>query len=142
MSSYANPMVTELVTLLTGLGSLKNIETYPTNTFSSGYPSATIVGPEIKSAYDTVTENQRSYIFTIYIYDDVVQQSIQTAFSSLRDIVDSALDAIDQSLNLAGNADFVRPTASAPYTVDNSAGDTVAVATIEVNCEKTATIMS
>jgi hypothetical protein len=108
-----NTLSTEIKTILTGVqvaGSpaFTEVVEYPTNEFP-GYPAASITPSEVQSDYITVAQNQRGYGFMVELYYGLDQETDwQVAFSNTRDLVDATLDALDQSIDLNGKADFLR----------------------------------
>jgi hypothetical protein len=107
-----NTLSTEINTILTGVqvaGSpaFTEVVEYPTNEFP-GYPAASITPSEVQSDYITVAQNQRGYGFMVELYYGLDQDSWPTAFTNMRDLVDATLDALDQSIDLNGKADFLR----------------------------------
>lgn len=93
--------------VLSGEGAYHEIVTYPTNEFS-GYPAASIVPAATPSDYITVAQNQRSYGMSVELYYPLDQNNWQTAFDTMRDLVDATMDALDQSIDLNGKCDFLR----------------------------------
>ena len=61
-----------------------------------GYPAAHIVPSDNANDYETTTENVRTYAFTLRIFYETKQTSIENALSALEEVVDSVLDLFDQ----------------------------------------------
>jgi len=61
-----------------------------------GYPSAHIVPSENSADYETTTENIRTYAFTIRVFYETKQTSIEDALTALEQVVDSIIDKFDQ----------------------------------------------
>lgn len=124
-----------------------DVEEYPTTDFT-GVPAATIVPSDNTSDYATSTQNMRVYAFFVDIYFPIesVGGGYANAFTTMRQLVDIALDAFDNSndLNLANKygssydtiCDFLRPVPAAWAMVETAAGDML-TARITLQCAKT-----
>jgi hypothetical protein len=133
-----NDIITKLETIVnavqySGSSAFVDVKTYGTNDFD-GYPSATIINAEITSEYSTTTQNLRTYVTYIYIYMNLEQTTEETAWDILRDLQEAIIDALDQSENLGGTVDFVRPTAATPVEANTGEGGRLIVAPVKVEC--------
>lgn len=61
-----------------------------------GYPSAHIVPSENTGDYETTKENTRTYAFTVRVFYETKQTTLENAFLALEEVVDSVIDAFDQ----------------------------------------------
>lgn len=124
-----------------GAAAFVDVQTIPTLQFK-GYPAVTVVPADNLSDYANVVQNLRTYVFDIDIYYDIPQQAgiggYDKAFSVMLILVDSVLDAIDNSNDLNNTADFVRPAPSVWSIVQTSAGSALN-ARITVMCAVTVT---
>ena len=106
----------------------------------NGFPSATIIPGETGSDYATVRQNERVYVFYIYIYlsaevPDGGDNSPQ--WDNIRDIIDVVLDGLDNSDDLNNNCAFLRPVPMQPFETSTSGSGAVLVAPIRLECVKT-----
>lgn len=106
----------------------------------TGFPSATIVPGETGSDYATTVQNERTYVFYIYIYlsaetPDGGDTSPQWA--DIRNIIDLVLDALDNSDDLNNTCEFLRPVPMQPFETATSGSGAVLVAPIRLECIKT-----
>lgn len=69
----------------------------------SGYPAAFIAPSENAGDYETNKENERVYAFVITILYETKKKTNAQAFSALRSLVDTVIDALDQE-DLKGSA--------------------------------------
>lgn len=125
--------------LLTGNPVFVDVLERASNKFT-GFPSATIVPGETGSDYATVKQNERTYVFFIYIYlsaetDDGVTTSAQWA--DIRNIIDLVLDGLDNSNDLSNTCSFLRPVPMQPFETSTSGSGAVLVAPIRLECIKT-----
>lgn len=102
----------EIMTILTsvqvdGSTAFQDIQGKPTSKFT-GYPAVTILPQAIDSDYITVTQNQRGYGFFVTIMLPVNEDSWDDEVDNMMDLIDATLDALDQSIDLNGKADFLR----------------------------------
>jgi hypothetical protein len=124
-----------------------DVAEYPTTDFA-GVPAATIVPSDNTSDYATSTQNLRTYAFFVDIYYPVESSNggYENTFKIMRELMDVALDAFDNSndLNLNnkyGNSysticDFLRPVPSSWAMVETAAGDML-TSRITLQCAKT-----
>lgn len=102
----------QIVTIVGGVqqaasNAFVQVLTKPTTKFT-GYPAAVVLPDGIDSRYITVAQNQRGYGVTIYMYYPIDQENWATAINTMLDLVDAVLDALDQSVDLSGKADFLQ----------------------------------
>jgi hypothetical protein len=92
---------------LGGSTAFTEVTTNPTNKFE-GYPAASVMPARVDSEFITVAQNQRAYGITIFMYVAIDQEDWSTAIDNTIDLIDAVLDALDQSIDLNGKADFLR----------------------------------
>lgn len=134
----------EIKTLLDGIQITGNdvfveVLEHASNKFS-GFPSATIVPGETGSDYATIVQNQRTYVFYIYIYlsAEVADGSTTaTQWDNIREIIDLVLDGLDNSDDLNNTCQFLRPVPMRPFETALSGSGAVLVAPIRLECVKT-----
>lgn len=85
----------QIKTLLSTISTLQEVTTSPTMKFQ-GYPSAHVIPSANESAYETTTENVRTYAFTIRVFYETKHTGVGEALSALEEVVDSILDLFDQ----------------------------------------------
>lgn len=107
----------------------------------TGYPSATIVPGETDSDYATVKQNTRTYVFMIYIYENLESltatgSTADNAWLNIRLLIDVVLDALDKSNDLANGCDFLRPVPMQPFATDVGGSGAALVAPIRLECVK------
>jgi len=85
----------ELKVKLEALTELQNVYDYPTNNFS-GYPAGVLRSMGNDSDYETTCENERHYVFTIYIYQEKEFVSESQARRIIEGIADVIIDTFDK----------------------------------------------
>ena len=93
----------QIGTLLKTLSTIQEVSNSPKIKFS-GYPAAHVIPSENTADYETSTENVRTYAFTVRIFYETKQTTIEDALGALEEIVDSVLDLFDQE-DLKSSAD-------------------------------------
>lgn len=132
----------QLVSLLQGIqqaGStaFADVRPYPTIEFD-GWPAVCVVPADNMSEYQSVVQNLRTYVFDLDLYYSIEQETnggYSTAFSVMMVLVDTVLDALDNSNDLNNSCDILRPVPSVWGMVQTSAG-TALTAKITVQCAK------
>ncbi len=125
--------------LLTGNAVFVDVLERASNKFT-GFPSATIVPGETGSTYATTVQNQRTYVFYIYVYlsaEVVDGQTTASQWANIRDIIDLVLDKLDNSNDLNNTCQFLRPVPMQPFETTTSGSGAVLVAPIRLECVKT-----
>src|SRR5215217_5381759 len=109
LSTFSAQIKTILQALqLSGSTAFVEVLEYPTNEFS-GMPAALITPAPAPSEILTVAQNLRSYGFAIDMFVGVDQEANwDTPFTTMRDLVDAVLDALDKSNDLNGTADILQ----------------------------------
>ncbi len=106
-----------------GANAFVQVLDYPSTEFS-GLPSATVVPSDSESDYQTVYSNFRQYLFFVDLYTsmEVEGEGPAVAFAQLRELVDTVLNAYDQSSTLSGACEILRPSPSAWSVIGTGAG--------------------
>lgn len=85
----------QIVTLIGTVSQLEEVAPTPKIRFN-GYPAAHVIPSEAASDYETTTENERQYAFTVRVFAETKNQGIEKAYLSLEEVVDAILDTVDQ----------------------------------------------
>jgi len=85
----------QLKTLLDTVSTLQEVSKAPKIKFG-GYPAAHIVPSENSGDYETTKENIRTYSFTVRLFYETKQTTIEDAMLALEEVVDSVIDLFDQ----------------------------------------------
>lgn len=126
-------------TTLTGNPVFVQVLERASNSFN-GFPSATIVPGETGSDYATVKQNERTYVFYVYIYlsaEALDTGDTSATWSDIRNIIDIVLDGLDNSNDLGNTCAFLRPVPMQPFEATTSGSGAVLVAPIRLECIKT-----
>jgi len=78
---------------LESIDSIQEVHAYPTETFN-GFPAAVVASGRMESEFETTTENKRTYIFTIYIYQDIETKGVEKARRIIEGTVDDVIEAL------------------------------------------------
>jgi len=119
---------------LEGIAEIEFVEDYDAAKLN-GYPAATFNPTEHAADFHTTTENLRSYIFTIRLYQEMKKTSPKQAEKILRELVDKVLDEFDKDPNLGGNCDWSLALPSRWGFQEREAGP-VRVAELRLTCNK------
>ena len=103
----------QIGTLLGTLDTIQQVANSPKIRFT-GYPAAHIVPDDNESAYETTTENVRTYAFIVRIFYETKQTTIDDAYDALSEVVDSVLDLFDQEDQKAAADRVIATTGSLP----------------------------
>ncbi len=109
---------------LGGSGAFAEVAKAPKNNFI-GYPAACVIPGGVESQYITVAQNQRGYGLNIFVYYPIDQEDWAAAINTMLDLLDAVLDALDQSIDLNGVADFLEAVPFAWDVVNTTAGKTL-----------------
>jgi len=80
---------------------LQEVHQYPEIKFN-GYPAATIVPSDNESDFETTTENQRVYAFTIRLFSQIKGSGLEKAYGQMYNLIDEVLDEFDKDQGLSG----------------------------------------
>ncbi len=92
----------QIKTLLDTVTTLQEVSQVPKIKFD-GYPAAHIVPSENSNDYETTKENIRVYAFTVRLFYETKQTSLEDAMYALEEVTDSVIDLFDQE-DLKGSA--------------------------------------
>ena len=103
-----NTISNKLKTVLDGITDLESVYEYPWLKFD-GYPSATITPSGYDSDYETNTENQRLYVYTIRLFVGLksvnkvsYKDKVDTGHRIMRELTDKVIDVFDKDELLSG----------------------------------------
>lgn len=85
----------QIKTLLDTITTLQEVSQVPKIKFD-GYPAAHIMPSENSSDYETTSENIRTYAFTVRVFYETKQTTMENALVALEEVVDSVIDKFDQ----------------------------------------------
>jgi len=91
----------QIKTKLQALTEIQNVYDYPTNDFS-GYPAAVIQALNNESDYETTCENERHYIFKLYIWQETEFLNERDARRKIEYLADLIIDTFDKDELLTG----------------------------------------
>ena len=121
-----------------GESAFADIEAYPTVQFS-GTPAATVVPSDNTSDYATNVQNLRTYTFFVDLYYPLQVASAggpSQAFAVMAVLVDTVIDAFDNSNTLNGACQILVPTPSSWQLVQSTSGELLN-ARINLSCKTT-----
>jgi hypothetical protein len=101
-----------ILTALTGAGQPLNFVYQGNRTDIEGYPSALLIKSDSASDYETTRDNRRTYVYYVYILQEVESTGITEADQILAEVADQVMDAIDNDYTLGGTAIMVRAVPS------------------------------
>jgi len=90
-----------LATKLKTISSIQEVHTYPTEEFG-GFPAAVIASARMDSAFETTNENKRTYIFTIYLFQELESKGANQARRIIEGVCDDVIEALDEDQGLTG----------------------------------------
>jgi hypothetical protein len=117
----------KLITKLQGISDIQAVEEYPTIDFN-GYPAAVVRTDGNNSQYETNTENDELYTFTIYLLEELQSGLLgeKKARRIIEELCDTVRDNIDSDEFLSGISMpsgrvmlGVRPTVSKIFVSEN-----------------------
>ncbi len=115
------------------------VATAPISNYT-GTPAATVVPAEIGSEYLNVSENLRAYGFNVHLHMPLNrEESWGEEIDTMLDLVDGVLDALDQSRDLNGAADFIEAVPM-EWDVVQGSSDLELLATIHIVAKKSVTV--
>jgi hypothetical protein len=97
-----------------GANAFAAVYNYPTIESTTGYPWVSVVPSDSPSSYLNVAQNLRSYTFFIDIYYPIEDSGAgySNAFTTMTVLIETVLDALDNSNSLNGTAQIVQPSPS------------------------------
>ena len=86
---------TKIQTILDSVDKIKSVYAYPTNKISA-YPSAIYYPQAVTNAYETTTENFKTYTYKLWIVCSVAGTTINQIFNdTMKNTVDEVLEKLD-----------------------------------------------
>lgn len=89
---------------LEDIGSIEEVEDYPTDEWN-GFPAAMVVSTRNESEFQTTVENKRTYVFTVYILQEIESQGKKKARRIIEGVVDDIMEDFDKDQLLSGIED-------------------------------------
>jgi len=103
-----NILSTKIKSILEGISDIQIVYDYPWLKFS-GYPAATVTPSGYDSDYETSSENQRVYIYTLRLFvnlNDVnkttYKEKVEDGHRIIRELTDTVIDTFDKDELLDG----------------------------------------
>lgn len=108
---------------LTGVGQPLNFN-YQANLNGNfeGYPCAVFVKSDSEADYENQVDNLRTYIYHIYIIQEVESTTVEEADNILSDATDKIMNAFDDDYNLGGTILKSRAVPTIWGTMDTAGG--------------------
>ena len=109
---------------------------YPTVESTNGFPLCTIVPSDSPSSYLTNIQNLRSYVFFCDAYYPIEDSygGYENAFTNMLSLVESMLDAVDNSNGFNGTSQITVPSVGSWSMTQSSVG-TLLDGRITVTCK-------
>jgi hypothetical protein len=105
----------------------------------TGFPCVTFEPSSNENVFYTNTDNLRSYVFDIIVYQEFNTISRETAIGILRQTVDAVIASFDADYNLSGACDFCMPIPSSFGEVPEAGGN-VLFAQMSLVCKAEVTV--
>ena len=86
---------------LEGIGSIQEVHDYPTLEFR-GCPAAVVASTRMEAEFETTTENKRTYVFTIFVYQEIETQGLKKARLIIEKTCDNIIETFDEDPLLTG----------------------------------------
>jgi len=86
---------------LESIDSIQEVQDYPTEEFN-GFPAAVIETVRNESDFETTNENRRSYVFNIYLLQEIESKGVKKAREIIEEVVDDVMEAFDEDQQLSG----------------------------------------
>lgn len=116
----------KLKTKLRTISSIQQVEDFPNDQWG-GYPAALITSARNESTFQTTIENKRTYVFAVFILQELETAGEQKARRIIEGVTDDVIEALDKDQLLTGislptNETMIIafPTLSNIYTSDDS----------------------
>jgi hypothetical protein len=91
----------KVVSKLEAITQINEVLEFPSEEFTK-FPVAMLETVRNESDYETTTQNKRTYVFSIYILQDIESVEMKKARRIIQDAVDAVLDAFDNDQQLSG----------------------------------------
>lgn len=86
---------------LEAIDSIQEVQDFPTDEFG-GFPAAMATSTRLEADFQTTTENKRTYVFTVYIIQEVKSQGERKARQIVEEVVDDVIEDFDKDQLLSG----------------------------------------
>ena len=90
-----------IVSVLESVSSVQEVHEFPTEEFN-GNPAAVIETIRSESDFQTITDNRRTYFFSIYVYQEVKTKTPKQARRIIQGVSGDIMDAFDNDQLLSG----------------------------------------
>ena len=124
--------------ILEGVTSPEFVNVYPNpeskDTVFDGYPSATHFYQRTENGYATVTQNRRVIEYSVFVYLLLVGTTETERWLNGMSMVDKIVQVFDESVDLNGACEIMRPTIGEMGKVNTTAGEGLLVE-ITLYCE-------
>lgn len=90
-----NTLRGQIKTVLDGISAIQEVSGTPKLKFD-GYPAAIVVPSENTNAYETNSENVRTYAFDVQLFYETKNTGVGDAIDKLENVVDTVLDTLDE----------------------------------------------
>jgi hypothetical protein len=90
-----NSLRSQIKTVLESISDLQEVSGTPKLKFD-GYPAAVVVPSAHENAYETTSENIRTYAFDVQIFYETKDTGVGEAIDRLENVVDTVLDKMDK----------------------------------------------
>lgn len=94
----------KLKSKLERVSSIQEVHSFPTEEFG-GFPAAVVASARMESEFETTTENKRTYIFTVYLFQELESQGANKARQIIEETADDVIEALDEDQLLSGIED-------------------------------------
>lgn len=105
----------QIATLLGTISEIQEVSSTPKIKFE-GYPAVHIIPSDNSNEYETTSENERIYAFTVRAFYETKSGGVEDAFEALEEIVDKIIDEFDLEGMRQGNARTVATGLPSRYT--------------------------
>lgn len=105
---------------LNTVSKLQAVHTNPTKEFD-GFPAAIIVPSDNTSLFETVSNNERDYGFTVFLIYPLKGVTEDTAYNAMYDLVDDVINTFDRDPYLEGTVSL--PTGYTMITIQPVPGE-------------------
>lgn len=86
---------------LEGVSSIQEVQDFPSEEFG-GFPCAIVKSARNESEFQTTTENKRTYVFTVYLIQEIENKGVRQARRIIESVVDDVIDELDKDQVLTG----------------------------------------
>lgn len=90
-----------ITTKLNTVSKLQEVYNRPKTDFT-GFPVAIVVPADNTALYDTVTQNERAYGFSIFCIYDLKNETVENSYDAMYDLIDDIINLFDEDPLLTG----------------------------------------